>query len=87
MPPKLSSPPDPRSPTYRQLRDRINFALHVAFFAAVNSGIAFFARLWRSDWPWALWLGLIWITLLLVHALYVFALARYDAPGGESTVR
>jgi 2TM domain len=80
MPPKLSSPPDPRSPEYRELRDKINFALHVAFFAATNSGIAFFQRLHQADWPWQAWLGILWFLGLAVHGIYVFALARYSEP-------
>jgi hypothetical protein len=80
MPPKLSSPPNPRSPEYRELRDKINFALHVALFAATNSGIAFFQRLYQTDWPWQGWLGIFWFLALAVHGIYVFALARYREP-------
>lgn len=81
MPPKLSSPPDPRSAEYRQLRDKINFAVHVGLFAALNSGIAFFGRLWQADWPWVLWLFLGWALLLVAHGFYVFSLARYEQSG------
>ena len=78
MPPKLSSPPDPRSAEYRSLRDKINFAVHVGLFAATNSGVAFFAKLWQADWPWQTWLLLLWAIGLAVHGFYVFSLARYE---------
>lgn len=87
MPPKLSSPPDPRSAVYRQLRDRINFAVHVGLFTATNSGIAFFARLRQADWPWAGWLALGWLAFLVAHGIYVLFLARYDEPGRGSTLQ
>jgi hypothetical protein len=87
MPPRLSSPPDPHSPVYRQLRDRINLAVHVGLFAAINSGIAFFGKLKQADWPWAGRLALLWLGLLVLHAVYVFVLARYDEPGTGSTIQ
>ncbi|MBW4696743.1 MAG: 2TM domain-containing protein [Aphanocapsa lilacina HA4352-LM1] len=78
MPPKLSSPPDPRSPVYRALRDKINFALHVGVFAAVNSGVAFFARFYNAEWPWQGWLLGLWALALAAHGIYVFGIARYS---------
>ncbi|AGY56784.1 2TM domain-containing protein [Gloeobacter kilaueensis] len=81
MPPRLSSPPDPQSPEYRSLRDKINFAVHVGLFAAVNSGIAFFARLLQADWPWRSWLLLAWLFILIAHGLYVLGFARYSKLG------
>ncbi|WP_218081410.1 2TM domain-containing protein [Anthocerotibacter panamensis] len=77
MPPKLSSPPDPNNPEYQQLRDRINFALHVAFFLCLNSGLLFLSQLWQTPWPWRVWLMGLWFALLVGHALYVFRFARY----------
>ncbi len=37
MPPRWPRKPDRKDPAYRRLEDRINFAVHVALFAAINS--------------------------------------------------
>jgi len=78
MPPKLSSPPDPSNPEYRLLRDRINFALHVALFLCVNVGLLFFEQFWRADWTWRGWLSLIWLISVIMHSVWVFGIVKYD---------
>jgi hypothetical protein len=84
MPPRWPRKPDRADPAYRKLDDRMNFATHVALFAAINSGLWFFRVLGTSSN-----LGIpggfsetpliteIWGSLLLVHAIWVFAIARY----------
>jgi len=42
MPPRWPREPDRNDPAYRRLDDRMNFAVHVAIFAASNSGLWFF---------------------------------------------
>jgi hypothetical protein len=56
----------------------MNFAVHVALFAATNSGVWFFQVLQGAAWPWTLWMTGGWATLLLVHGLYIFAIADYS---------
>ena len=45
MPPRWPRKPTRQDPAYRRLEDRINFAVHVAGFIAVNSGLWFFHTL------------------------------------------
>ncbi|MGC9506039.1 2TM domain-containing protein [Baaleninema sp.] len=78
MPPKWPGKPDPKDPAYRRLGDRINFALHVAIFAACNSGAWFFYTLYRIDEPWTLWASAVWGAVLFAHGVYVFGLANYS---------
>jgi hypothetical protein len=78
MPPKLSSPPDPRNPEYRLLRDRINFALHVALFLCVNVGLLFFEKFWQTTWTWRPWVNLGWLVLLVAHTVWIFWIAKYE---------
>ncbi|XFA72133.1 hypothetical protein RYO59_000354 [Thermosynechococcaceae cyanobacterium Okahandja] len=77
MPPRWPRKPDRRDPRYRRLDDRMNFAVHVAVFAAVNSGAWF----WHQVQPMALSflpnLTLAWLAVLVGHGLYIFAIARY----------
>ncbi len=77
MPPRWPRQPDRQDPAYRKLEDRINFAVHVALFAASNSGVWFFRFLGSQDWAWAPWLTGAWGVVLFGHALWLFALARY----------
>lgn len=77
MPPRWPRKPDRRDPSYRRLDDRMNFAVHVALFAAFNSGGWFWHRLQPMAVPFMSTVTLVWLTLLAVHALYVFAIARY----------
>jgi hypothetical protein len=78
MPPRWPRQPDRNDPAYRRLDDRMNFALHVAFFAACNSGLWFFETMKQADWPWALWVTLTWAIALGLHALFIFAIADYS---------
>lgn len=78
MPPRWPREPDRRDPAFRRLDDRMNFAVHVALFAATNSGVWFFRILQNEAWPWTLWMTVVWVTLLLAHGIYVFAMADYS---------
>lgn len=78
MPPRWPRQPDRRDPAYRRLADRLNFALHVAAFGAVNSGAWFFRFLAGAAWPWTVWLTSSWAAILVTHGLYVFVVARYE---------
>lgn len=78
MPPKWSRKPDPNDPAYRRLGDRINFALHVALFSAVNSGAWFATTLYQTEYQWLNVASAVWASLLLAHAVYIFALADYS---------
>jgi 2TM domain len=80
MPPRWPREPDRRDPDYRRLDDRMNFAVHVGVFAAINSGAWFFRVLQNAAWPWTLWMTGIWAGLLLAHGLYIFAIADYSNP-------
>ena len=78
MPPRWPRKPDRNDPEFRKLDDRMNFAIHVAIFAASNSGLWFFRNLTAATWPWTIWVTGGWIFLLLIHGVYIFALADYS---------
>lgn len=80
MPPRWPRKPDRADPAYRKLEDRLNFAVHLAFFAAVNSGLWFFRLVQTADWPWTVWVTGAWAIGLLTHGVYVFGMANYEAP-------
>ncbi|HEY9887022.1 MAG TPA: 2TM domain-containing protein [Candidatus Obscuribacterales bacterium] len=78
MPPRWPRKPDRRDPAFRKLDDRMTFALHVAIFAATNSGL-WFAHQINSAWvPWVSTLTLAWLAGLGLHAVYIFAIADYS---------
>ncbi|MEM9004427.1 MAG: 2TM domain-containing protein [Cyanobacteria bacterium P01_F01_bin.86] len=78
MPPRWPRKPDRRDPAYRKLEDRMNFAVHVATFAAINSGL-WFAHQLNIDWvPWVSKVTLTWLAVLVAHAVYIFAIADYS---------
>lgn len=77
MPPRWPRKPDRKDPAYRRLDDRMNFALHVAIFAAVNSGAWFVRTLRGADWSWTIGLTGVWFTVLLAHLIYISAIANY----------
>ncbi|MEL6159181.1 MAG: 2TM domain-containing protein [Cyanobacteria bacterium J06623_5] len=80
MPPRWPRKPDrANDPAYRKLEDRINFAVHVALFAAVNSGMWFFNTLNPGSLPLAKAISLVWVSGLVLHGLYIFAIADYSA--------
>lgn len=78
MPPRWPRKPDRRDPAYRKLDDRMNFAVHVATFAAINSGLWFVHQI-DMDWvPWVSKVTLTWLVVLISHAVYIFAIADYS---------
>lgn len=84
MPPRWPRQPDRKDPDFRRLDDRMNFATHVALFAAVNSGLWFFRNLGALDdgiaggIPQTPWITTIWLGLLVAHGLFIFAIAQYS---------
>jgi len=87
MPPRWSRIPDRQDPEFRRLDDRMTFATHAALFAAVNSGLWFFRLLGNftdatvsPGVPGTPLITAIWGMGLLSHAVFVFAIARYDDP-------
>ncbi|MEB3281711.1 MAG: 2TM domain-containing protein [Lyngbya sp.] len=79
MPPRWPRQPDRKDPAYRRLDDRMNFAVHVAIFAACNSGLWFFQKIQAAAWPWVVWVTGVWVLLLGVHGIYIFAIADYSS--------
>jgi hypothetical protein len=80
MPPRWPRKPDRNDPEFRRLDDRMNLAFHVAVFSSTNSGIWFYRILQHADWSWTVWLTGGWFIILLVHAIYVIAIANYSVP-------
>lgn len=78
MPPRWPRKPTREDPAYRKLDDRINFAVHVAVFALINSGVWFFKELNQSNWQWATWLTLGWLGGIMLHLIYISAIADYS---------
>lgn len=78
MPPRWPRKPDRCDPAYRRLDDRMNFAMHVAIFAVINSGLWFFHNLNSASWEWLPWLTAGWVVVLLLHLIYISALADYS---------
>ena len=78
MPPRWPREPDRRDPAYRRLDDRMNFAMHVAIFAVINSGLWFFHNLNSASWEWLPWLTSSWVVVLLLHLIYISAIADYS---------
>jgi integral membrane sensor domain MASE1 len=78
MPPRWPRKPDRKDPAYRRLDDRMNFAVHVAVFAAINSGLWFVQTLKLTSWSWLIWLTGIWVGILLLHFIYIIAIANYS---------
>ncbi len=85
MPPRWPRKPDRSDSAYRRLDDRMNFAVHVAIFAACNSGVWFFRTLQSADWRWAYLLTSLWGVILVGHAVYIFAIADYSPLPAKST--
>lgn len=78
MPPRWPRKPDRRDPAYRKLEDRMNFAVHVALFAAVNSGLWFVHQVNTGWLPWVSKFTLVWVAGLVAHGVYIFAIADYS---------
>ena len=80
MPPKWPRKPDPKNdPALKKLEDRINFAVHVAATLAVNSVLWFLHERRPGTLLWIKTFTLVWVGLLTLHAVYIFAIASYDA--------
>jgi len=84
MPPRWPRKPDRADPAYRKLDDRMNFAVHVAIFAAVNSGLWFFRTLGATSelgapggFAATPLVTEVWSLLLVAHAIFIFAIAKY----------
>jgi hypothetical protein len=56
----------------------MNFAMHVAIFAVINSGLWFFHNLNSASWEWLPWLTAGWVVVLLLHLIYISAIADYS---------
>ncbi|AIE72778.1 MULTISPECIES: 2TM domain-containing protein [unclassified Synechocystis] len=84
MPPRWPRKPDRNDPSFRRLDDRMNFAVHVAIFLAINSGLWFFHNLNRAEWPWLTPLSAIWLGVLLMHLLYIAFIADYSPSTSKS---
>lgn len=79
MPPRWPRKPDRATdPEYRKLDDRMNFAVHTAFYIATNSGVWFFHNLSHPEWLWVTQFSLIWGAILLLHLIYIGAIADYS---------
>ncbi|MEM9087136.1 MAG: 2TM domain-containing protein [Cyanobacteria bacterium P01_F01_bin.53] len=79
MPPRWPREPDFKNdPALRKLEDRINFAVHVAGFALVNSTIWFFNTLNPGSLPLAKYVTFGMVGILVSHAVYIFAIADYS---------
>lgn len=78
MPPRWSRKPDRKDPDYRRLDDRMNFAVHVALFSAINSGLWFFRILHVQEGQATVWITASWLVGLVAHAIYIFAIADYS---------
>jgi hypothetical protein len=78
MPPRWSRKPDRKDPEYRRLDDRMNFAVHVATFAAINSGMWFVHNFKNTDWSWLASFTEIWGAILFLHLIYIAVIADYS---------
>jgi hypothetical protein len=85
MPPRWPRKPDRKDPDFRQLDDRMNFAVHVAIAATINSGLWFFVNLKAISWEWLPWLTWGWVGLLVLHLIYIGAIANYADNPPKST--
>ncbi|MEB3831955.1 2TM domain-containing protein [Phormidium sp. CCY1219] len=79
MPPRWPRKPDRKDPEFRKIDDRMNFAVHVAIFAASNSGVWFFRTVQFAQWTWSVWFTGSWLLILIAHAIYVFLIADYSS--------
>lgn len=85
MPPRWPREPDRKDPDYRKIDDRMNYAIHVAIAASINSGLWFFHNLKGTTWEWLPWLTVSWTGILLVHLIYIAAIANYTETPPKST--
>ncbi len=85
MPPRWPTKPDRKDPAYRKLDDRMNFAVHVAIAVTVISGLWFVHNLKALTWEWLPPLSIGWIVVLLLHLIYIGAIANYSETPPKST--
>ncbi|MBD2363183.1 hypothetical protein H6G36_18660 [Anabaena minutissima FACHB-250] len=85
MPPRWPRKPDRNDPEFRKLDDRMNFAVHVAVAATINSGLWFFHILKTTTWEWLPLFTASWVLVLLVHLIYIVAIANYSPTPPKST--
>ncbi|NER00821.1 MAG: 2TM domain-containing protein [Cyanothece sp. SIO2G6] len=87
MPPRWPRKPDRKNdPAFRRLDDRMTFATHVALTLASNSGLWFVRLLKQADsWTWVPWFTGIWLVVLALHGVYIFAIADYSNPTPQQT--
>jgi hypothetical protein len=57
----------------------MNFAVHVAAFLAVNSGLWFFHTIKFNHWTWLTGFSTLWAIILLAHLIYIAVIADYSA--------
>jgi integral membrane sensor domain MASE1 len=79
MPPRWPRKPDRKDPEYRRLDDIMNFAIHVALFAAFSSGLWFVDIIKDAHWSWRLWFTGAWFGILILHLIYIKAIADYSS--------
>lgn len=77
MPPRWPRKPDRKDPAYRKLDDRMNFAIHVAVFGAIDSGLWFVHIFKNNTWSWLTGFTCVWLAILLLHLIYITAIANY----------
>ena len=70
MPLRWNGEPDPSDPRYQDLSRRLDFAVHLAFYAAINSGLWFVQQI-RHPWQHLTWLSLVWLLGLVLHLTVV----------------
>ncbi|AKG23093.1 hypothetical protein [Calothrix sp. 336/3] len=85
MPPRWPRQPDRNDPAFRKIDDRMNFAFHVALFSASNSGLWFFHNFLHMTWQWLPYVTGSWFAVLLVHLIYISAIANYSDNPPKST--
>ena len=78
MPPRWPRKPDRKDPAFSKLDDRMTFATHVAAFTAINSGLWFFHNFKYATWEWLPWFTAIHLVVLLLHLIYISAIADYS---------
>ncbi|MEA5471101.1 2TM domain-containing protein [Spirulina sp. 06S082] len=78
MPPRWPRQPDRKDPEYRRLDDRMNFAIHVGIYLMINSGLWFVSGIKNVHWPWETGFTLSWLAIVLLHLLYIAAIADYS---------
>jgi hypothetical protein len=79
MPPRWPREPNRKSDSaYRQLDDRMTFAVHVLLCTAVNSGLWFFKLIDAVPWPWIQWVTVGWVAGVVCHGIFIFGIANYE---------